>query len=146
MGEPSPVLEVGVRTVFHTVLLFAVYLLLAGHNRPGGGFAGGLVAGAAFVLLTITFGVDELRRRLRVEPETLVGAGLLLATVTATFPWVRGGQLLESGRVVVQLPLFGEVKAYSVLAFDTGVFLVVVGLITLLLCYLGEPADGEQAR
>ena len=59
------------------LLLFSVFLLLRGHNEPGGGFVGGLVAAAAFALYVIAFGVERARQALLVKPLTLLGAGLL---------------------------------------------------------------------
>ena len=60
------------------LLLFSLFLLLRGHNEPGGGFAGGLVAASAFVLLSIASGVEVARRALRFDPRSLVGGGLLV--------------------------------------------------------------------
>lgn len=137
-GARSRILDVAMRVIFPIVLLVSVYLLVAGHNRPGGGFAGGLVAGAAFVLAFVARGPDECRRLLPVAPETLLGTGMLLATVTALAPLPFGGEVLESGVLEVDLPLFGTVKAYSVLVFDTGIFLVVLGLVSLVISRLGR--------
>ena len=71
------------------LLLFAMFLLWRGHNEPGGGFVGGLVAAAAFSLYAIAYGVERARRALLVEPMTLLGAGLLVALVAASRrrPW-----------------------------------------------------------
>ena len=65
------------------LLLFAVFLLLRGHNQPGGGFVGGLVVAASFVLYSIAYGVQAARRALPVRPSTLLGVGLLVALVSA---------------------------------------------------------------
>ena len=133
----SLVLSTTVGAVFPTAMVFSVYLLFAGHNQPGGGFIGGLVAGAALVLRHVEGGSEALRRTLRVAPTTLLGLGLLLAAATAVAPWLAGGQLLESGKLERDLPLLGTVKATSALPFDVGVYLVVVGLVLGLLLTLG---------
>ncbi|CAA9308733.1 MAG: Na(+) H(+) antiporter subunit A / Na(+) H(+) antiporter subunit B [uncultured Frankineae bacterium] len=137
----SVVLETAVRLVFHTVLVFGVYLLFAGHNQPGGGFVGGLVAGCAFVLRYAVTGREGIGRAVPVDPVLPLGAGLLLAGVTGAAAWLLDGQFLESGKVELDLPVLGVVKATSALPFDTGVFLVVVGLVLLVLRTLGAEAE-----
>lgn len=137
----SVILETCVRLVFHTVLIFSLYLLFAGHNSPGGGFVGGLTAGAAFVLRYVAGGRAELRAALPIDPGLPLGLGVLLATGTGMVAWLLGGQFLESGVVELELPLLGELKLVSVLAFDLGVYLVVVGLVLTLLRTLGAEAE-----
>jgi len=138
------VLESVVRVVFPSAMVLALYLLFAGHNQPGGGFVGGLVAGAAFALRYATGGLDEVRRAGRVPGRYFVGTGLFLACVTSIAPLLFGGELLESGKIKLHPPLLGEIKLSSVLAFDVGVFLVVVGLVLMMFGAFGEPAVPED--
>ena len=145
-GELAPpprsvVLETAVRLVFHTVLVFSLYLLFAGHNQPGGGFVGGLVAGAAFVLRYVSGGRAALRAAVPIDPGVPVGGGLVLATGTGMAAWVFGGQFLESGKLELDLPVLGMLKVTSALPFDTGVYLVVVGLVLAVLRTLGAEAE-----
>ena len=140
-ARSSVVLETAVRLVFHTVLVFGVYLLFAGHNQPGGGFVGGLVAGCAFVLRYAVTGREGIGRAVPVDPSLPLGIGLLLAGGTGAAAWLLGGQFLESGYVERDLPVLGVVKATSALPFDVGVFLVVVGLVLLVLRTLGAEAE-----
>jgi len=135
------ILETAVGLVFHAALLFSLFLLFAGHNAPGGGFVGGLVCGAAFVLRYVRGGVGELRRIAPIAPAVVLGAGVLLANTTGLLALAAGGQFLESGKVEVDLPLLGHVKATSVLPFDMGVYLVVVGLVLAVLTSLGGEED-----
>lgn len=137
----SVVLETAVRLVFHTVLVFSLYLLFAGHNQPGGGFVGGLVAGAAFVLRYVAGGRAALKAAVPIDPGVPVGGGLALAAGTGMAAWLFGGQFLESGKVELELPLLGMLKVTSALPFDTGVYLVVVGLVLALLRTLGAEAE-----
>ena len=137
----SVVLETAVRLIFHTVLVFALYLLLAGHNQPGGGFVGGLVAGLAFVLRYVAGGRAALREAIPVDPGLPLGLGLALATATGGAALLVGGDFLESAKLTLDLPVLGVVKATSALAFDTGVFLVVVGLVLGVLRTLGAEAE-----
>ena len=137
----SVVLETAVRLVFHTVLVFSLYLLFAGHNQPGGGFVGGLVAGAAFVLRYVAGGRAALKAAVPLDPGIPVGGGLVLAAGTGAAAWLFGGQFLESGKVELDLPVLGLVKATSALPFDTGVYLVVAGLVLAVLRTLGAEAE-----
>jgi len=141
----STILTAGVDTVFHTVCLFSIYLLFAGHNQPGGGFVGGLVAGAAFVLRYASGGSVAVRRAARVDPEDLLGLGLLVSATTGAVPAVLGGAFLESTTWSVDLPVLGTVKTSSTLFFDIGVYLVVVGLVLMVLGVLGGEAEDGGA-
>ncbi len=133
-------LETGADLIVPTIMVFALYLLFAGHNQPGGGFIAGLVAGAGLAVRSLAADPDGERKPIWAA-EPLMGAGLLLSIVTAIAPWLAGGQLLESGKVVWVLPVLGQVKVFSVLAFDTGVFLVVVGLVVAILTGLDSTVD-----
>jgi multisubunit Na+/H+ antiporter MnhB subunit len=122
--------------------LTSLWLLFAGHNRPGGGFVGGLLAGSAITLRYIAGGIDEVRGDSRFRPWTVLGAGLLLAIVTATVPLVAGGSVLEVGLASLDLPFIGGVKASSALLFDTGVYLAVVGMVLMAFEAFGDdPAE-----
>jgi multicomponent Na+:H+ antiporter subunit A len=137
----SVILETGTRAVFHTILLFSAFLLFTGHNAPGGGFIGGLVAAAALVLRYVAHGPEDVRSTTRVAPEKLLGAGLIVAVATGMTPWLLGGQLLESSYVDIGLGPLGTAKVTSVLLFDMGVYLVVVGLVLAVLRTLGGEID-----
>jgi multicomponent Na+:H+ antiporter subunit A len=137
--------DVSVRVVFHAVLMMSLWLLFAGHNQPGGGFVGGLLAGSAITLRYIAGGISEVRGRSRFRPWTVLGAGLLLATVTAALPIVFGGAVLEVGYTSLDVPLIGNVNLSSALAFDTGVYLAVVGMVMMAFEAFGEnPAEAAS--
>ena len=135
--------DVSVRVVFHAVLLMSLWLLFAGHNQPGGGFVGGLLAGSAITLRYIAGGIDEVRGRSRFRPWTVLGAGLLLAAVTAAIPLLVGRQRARGRRSRRSTcPLIGAVKVSSALVFDTGVYLAVVGMVLMAFEAFGdEPAE-----
>jgi multicomponent Na+:H+ antiporter subunit A len=125
--------------------LFSVYLHFAGHNQPGGGFIAGLVAGVGLLLRVIT-GREALRGRLAVTSTQLLGVGVLLVTGTALTSMILGNALLEHHTWEFDLPALGAVKTTSALVFDTGIYLVVVGVIaTLIEVLVGEP-DEERAE
>src|SRR6185312_10290651 len=107
--------DVTVRVVFHAVILMSLWLLFAGHNQPGGGFVGGLLAGSAIALRYIAGGIDEVRGRSRFRPWTVLGAGLLVATVAAVIPLLAGSAVLDAGFAALDLPLIGTVNVSSAL-------------------------------
>ena len=134
--------DVSVRVVFHAVVMMSLWLLFAGHNQPGGGFVGGLLAGSAITLRYIAGGIEEVRGRSRFRPWTVLGGGLLLAAGTAASPLLAGGAILDAGIATLDLPVVGAVKISSVLAFDTGVYLAVVGMVLMAFEAFGDhPAE-----
>ncbi|MGB0113812.1 MAG: hydrogen gas-evolving membrane-bound hydrogenase subunit E [Ilumatobacteraceae bacterium] len=124
-------------------LVFAAFLFFAGHNAPGGGFIGGLVAGAALTLEYARGGPDALARIVPFDPRYLLGGGLLVAATTGVTGLIGGGEFLESSTVKVDVPVLGTIKATSALPFDVGVLMVVVGLVLTVLLRLGSPTDAE---
>jgi multisubunit Na+/H+ antiporter MnhB subunit len=109
------------------LLLVSVYLTFRGHNAPGGGFAGGLVMATAVVLRYLADGPRSLDR-LRIDPVTLIGVGLLVALAVAVAPLARGGELLET-IWKLEVPLIGTVKVVSSAGFDIGVHILVLGTV-----------------
>ena len=124
--------------IFHAVILGSIWLLFAGHNQPGGGFVGGLVAGAAISLRYLAGGISEVRSISRFEPWTILGAGIALATAIALVPLLRGDAVMTSLGVSLDLPVFGHVYASTTLAFDVGVYLVVIGLVFMVFEAFGD--------
>jgi multicomponent Na+:H+ antiporter subunit B len=115
---------------------FSVFLLLRGHNDPGGGFAGGLVLAVAFALHAIAYSPNETRRLLRIDPLVLAGTGLLLALVAGFIGLAVGDEFLN-GQWIDGYIL--GIKFGTPLLFDVGVYLLVVGMaVGLLLSMMGE--------
>ena len=128
----SPIFRTAARLLMPLLLLFSVFLLLRGHNQPGGGFVGGLVAAAAFALYAIAFGVQRARQALLVKPMTLLGAGLLIALVSGLPAVLRGQPFLTALWAPGPLPLGTPAL------FDVGVFLVVAGVVLMMIFSLAE--------
>lgn len=137
----SLVLEVSARLVFPTIMVLSVYFLFSGHNAPGGGFAGGLVAGLALVVRYLAGGRYELGETVPVDAGLILGVGLLFAGGTAVTSLAVGAPVLSSAVFEVTLPLLGELKLVTALFFDIGVYLVVVGLVLDILRSLGAGLD-----
>lgn len=134
----SPLLATGVRTIIPTLVLFSVYLLVVGHDLPGGGFAGGLIASSALLLVYLAFGIHGLRRSLPISPERIVGFGLLLAVASGLVGLVAAGTFLSYAYASWDVPLIGEVKLSSLLMFDLGVYALVIGLVATAILRLGS--------
>ena len=139
----SIMLEVIVRILFHTIILVSVYLLFAGHNLPGGGFAGGLVAGMALVMRYIAGGRYELGAAAPTDAGMLLGSGMALAVGTAIVPVFFGMAPLTSSFWETELPVIGHVEFVTSTLFDVGVYLVVVGLVLDVLRSLGAEVDRQ---
>jgi multicomponent Na+:H+ antiporter subunit A len=137
----SIVFEVITRLLFHTVIVFSLFLLFSGHNNPGGGFAAGLVTGLALVVRYLAGGRYELDEAAPVDAGALMGAGLLIAAASAMAPIAFGGTVLQSALVDLQLPLLGDVHLVTSVLFDVGVYVLVVGLVLDVLRSLGSGID-----
>lgn len=142
----SIVFEVVTRLAFHTVIVFSVYLLVAGHNLPGGGFAAGMVAGLALMVRYLAGGRYELNEAAPIDAGVLIGSGLFVAALSGLGPVLVGGAVLQTADVYVDVPLLGEVHLVSSVGFDIGVYLVVVGLVLDLLRTFGSQLDREILR
>ncbi len=113
--------------------LIAIYFLLRGHNAPGGGFVGGLVMATAIIVQYMTSGVLWVESRLRIHPQYWTGAGLLAAGLAGMLAWFGARPFLTSMEWEPHVPLIGQLHLSSVLLFDLGVFMVVVGGTVLML-------------
>lgn len=137
----SIIFEVITRLLFHSVIIFSIYLLIAGHNAPGGGFAGGLMAGLALTIRYLAGGRFELAEATPVSAGMLLGGGLGLAALSAAAPLFFGGQILQTAILSFTWPVFGDIKFVTSTIFDIGVYLVVVGLVLDVLRSLGSEID-----
>ncbi|WP_341719647.1 Na+/H+ antiporter subunit A [Micromonospora sp. FIMYZ51] len=137
----SIVLEVITRLIFHTAVLFSFYLLFSGHNAPGGGFAGGLVASLALTMRYLAGGRQELAEAAPIGAGTVLGIGLAVAAGGGALALLTSGAVLGSTKVDLWLPLIGNFYLVTSLFFDIGVYLVVIGLALDVLRSLGAEVD-----
>ncbi|MGV3016189.1 Na+/H+ antiporter subunit A [Rothia sp. 88186D007BW] len=137
----SILLEVMTRLLFHTLIVVSLYMLIAGHNLPGGGFAGGLMVGLAFVVRYLAGGGAELRAASPLSAGTFLGMGLGIAALYALAPALWGDPIFSSYVLDFWLPIFGDVHFVTATIFDIGVYLLVIGLVLDILRSLGERID-----
>ncbi|WP_018872800.1 Na+/H+ antiporter subunit B [Thioalkalivibrio sp. ALJ16] len=141
MNMHSLILRTAGHFLLPLLLLFSVFLLLRGHDEPGGGFIGGLVAAAAIVLYLFSMDTESARKVLRVDPRDVLGAGMVLA-VLSTIPGVFLGQPFFTAQWwEFTAPVFGDIKLSTVLIFDIGVYLVVIGSVLTIMLNLAEAED-----
>jgi multicomponent Na+:H+ antiporter subunit A len=136
--RPSVVLDTGARTMVPTLVLVSLYLLVMGHNAPGGGFVGGLVAGTALLISFLSRGEDGVARLVPAHPVLILGTGLSLALAAGITGLFAGAAFLDALQATIEAPVLGTVKLNTALAFDLGVYLVVVGLVALVLRRLAQ--------
>ena len=126
----SVILDTATRILLPLILLLSLFLLYAGHNEPGGGFAGGLVTAAGLALIMVGRGVPAARAALRVSPVLLLGLGLMVAAGSGLVAPLLGDPYLTGEWLTAKLG--------TPLLFDVGVYLVVVGAASMILFELGE--------
>lgn len=134
----SLILSTATRAIFPLMLLFSVFILLRGHNEPGGGFVGGLVAATAFVMYALAYDVGRARHALRVDPRSLVAVGLAVACSAGLLGLAAGQPFMTGQWVPTPLPVVG--KLGTPVLFDLGVYLVVLGVVLTMVFALAEEA------
>jgi multicomponent Na+:H+ antiporter subunit A len=139
----SILLEIIVRVLFHSIVIVSLYVLFAGHNLPGGGFAGGLIAGMALVMRYVAGGRYELGVAAPADAGRLLGVGMILAVGTALVPLFFGAPPLTSAFFEAEVPVLGHIEFVTSTVFDIGVYLVVIGLVLDVLRSLGAELDRQ---
>jgi multicomponent Na+:H+ antiporter subunit A len=140
----SIVLEVIVRILFHSIIVVSLYVLFAGHNLPGGGFAGGLIAGMALVMRYVAGGRYELGAAAPADAGRLLGIGMTLAVGCAIVPLLFQAPPLKSAYIEATVPWLGHIEFVTPTIFDVGVYLVVIGLVLDVLRSLGAEVDRQR--
>jgi multicomponent Na+:H+ antiporter subunit B len=135
----SIILQTALKFLIPLLLLFSFFLLLRGHNEPGGGFTGGLVAAAAYSLYVISHGSKKAKELLKVEPIFLIGLGLLIALSSGMVSMFFDLPFLTGLWSETTFPIIG--KLGTPLIFDIGVYLVVLGIVTKVMFVLSEEVE-----
>ena len=124
--------------LFPVVIAIAIYMLLRGHDLPGGGFIAGIIMSLGFILQYMAHGTRWVEERLRVLPVLWIGWGLLLAMLTGLGAMALGAPFLTSAFAYAEIPLIGKIPMATALLFDLGVFALVVGATVLMLIALAH--------
>ena len=134
----SLILRTVTRLMLPLLLLYSIFLLLRGHNEPGGGFAAGLVAASAFALYALAFDVESARRALQIRPDMLIAIGLLVAVGSSMLAIARGKEFMTGLWTSMPLPVDVTLAVGTPLVFDLGVYLVVIGVTAMIVLNLAE--------
>ncbi|WP_182199966.1 Na(+)/H(+) antiporter subunit B [Paraliobacillus salinarum] len=126
------------RIAVFIILSFSLYLLFAGHNNPGGGFIGALMAASAIVLLYVSFDLKTIKSVLPFYYPYFIATGLILAMGTGVSSVLFGYPFLTQFFKYATLPILGEVELTTALVFDIGVFIVVIGVALLIITTIAE--------
>ena len=138
----SLILLAATRILMPLLLLYSFFLFWRGHNEPGGGFVGGLVASVAFVLYALTSGVAAGRRALRIDPSALAAWGLAVALISGLPGVLMGRPFMTAVWRTVTIGS-GSLKLGTPLLFDLGVFLAVVGVVLTIVFTLADAVQFE---
>jgi multicomponent Na+:H+ antiporter subunit B len=136
MKARSMLLQVAVAYLMPLLLIFSIFLLIRGHNEVGGGFVGGLVAAAAFILHAIAESPASTRAHLPLSPDKLIAVGLSIALMSGVLALFQGNPFMTGIWLNQPLPVIGKVGTPFI--FDVGVYLVVIGVCLHILLNLAE--------
>ncbi len=133
----SLILRTATRFLTGLLLLFSIFLLLRGHNEPGGGFIGGLVGASSFALYGLAANPSLARRALVFDTRSFIAIGLIILSLTAVFPMLYGEPVLTG--LWGEIDVLGQAVEFGTpLFFDIGVYLVVVGVTLTIILSISE--------
>ncbi len=134
--KSSLILSTAVKYLIPLLMIFSFFLLLRGHNEPGGGFVGGLVAASAYALYAIANGVEEAKKLMKTDPLTLIGIGLMTALISGLIAVLAGENFMTGLWLENKVPVIG--KLGTPLLFDVGVYVLVLGISSKIIFSLAE--------
>ncbi|MCG8581371.1 MAG: hypothetical protein MI866_15720 [Bacteroidales bacterium] len=129
----SVILQLAAKYLRILFLSFALIALVRGHNFPGGGFIGGLLAALYIVYDSLAFTTQQIKKELIVRPEHYIGSGLVCVLLSFLPSVLSGSPLMQGKWLSLDIPLIGVTKLGTPLLFDVGVFLTVMGVTLLFL-------------
>ena len=132
------ILQTVTKFTLFVIILFSIHLFFAGHYYPGGGFIGGLMTSGAIVLLLLAFDIKTVKAILPIDYIKVIAVGLLFSTGTGVGGLFFDAPFLTHAFTYVDLPLLGKTSLHTAVLFDTGVFLVVIGVTMTIIQTIGE--------
>ncbi|MCM3773282.1 MULTISPECIES: Na(+)/H(+) antiporter subunit B [Priestia] len=138
MKKNDLILQTTTKVVTFIIIIFAIHLFFAGHYTPGGGFVGGLTTSAALVLLLLAFDIKTVSKVIPLDYKKVAASGLLLAILTGLGSFIFKVPFLTHTYSYFNLPLLGKTSLATVVLFDLGVYLVVVGVTMTIIQTIGE--------
>ncbi|WP_017379707.1 Na(+)/H(+) antiporter subunit B [Paenisporosarcina sp. TG-14] len=138
MKTNDVILQTATKVVFFIIILFSIHIFFAGHYTPGGGFVGGLLTASGIVLLLLAFDLKTVTTTLPINYTVMTSIGLLIALATAAGSIFFNVPLLTHAFDYFDLPLLGKQSLHTAVFFDTGVYLVVVGVTMTIIQSIGD--------
>ncbi|MGG0669182.1 Na(+)/H(+) antiporter subunit B [Sporosarcina koreensis] len=132
------ILQTVTKIVVFIILTFGVELFLSGHNNPGGGFIGGLVLSSAFVLLYLVHDIETVHKGIPFDFKKIAALGAFLAVGTGIGSVLFGKHFLTQAAGHFNLPVFGDTELSTVIVFEAGVALTVVGVVVTIISTISE--------
>lgn len=138
MKTNDVILQTVTKFTLFVIILFSIHLFFAGHYYPGGGFIGGLMTSGAIVLLLLAFDINTVKAILPIDYIKVIAIGLLFSIGTGAGALILDMPFLTHAFTYVDLPLLGKTSLHTAVLFDTGVFLVVIGVTMTIIQTIGE--------
>jgi len=140
----NKLLKIGTHYIGSLLLVFSLLILYRGHNLPGGGFIGGLVAASGIILWSIAYGWNITNKKFKLHPISLMGIGLTIALVSVFIGPVFGYDYMKGVWLpALELPIIGKIKLGTPFLFDIGVYFAVIGFTLKSASSLGT--EGKEA-
>ncbi len=137
MKTNDVILQTTTNIVSFIIILFSIHIFFSGHYHPGGGFIGGLLTSGALVLLLLAYDIKTVATILPIDYKILIGIGLLFAVGTSAGSLFFNVPFLTHAYSYFDLPLLGHTSLHTAVLFDTGVYLVVVGVTMTIIQMIG---------
>ncbi|OLN23937.1 Na(+)/H(+) antiporter subunit B [Domibacillus antri] len=138
LRENDVILQTVSKVAVFIILTFGVYLFLAGHHNPGGGFIGGLTLSSAFVLLYLAFDVETVNAGIPMDYKMVAATGVLISVFSGMGALLFGSAFLSQTFAYFDLPIFGKTELATVVLFESGIALGVVGVVVTIMISISE--------
>ncbi len=146
MYKPNNIILKSTSSIIVFILFgFAIYLLLAGHNSPGGGFVGGLTTSAAVLLMFMAYGEKAVNKILPLNFIIFIPVGLLIAVLTGLGALIFNVPFLTQTFGVISLPIIGEVELATAMLFDLGVYFTVFGTTMTIILTISSDQNRDKS-
>jgi monovalent cation:proton antiporter len=133
------ILQTVTKAVVFIILTFSIFILLAGHHNPGGGFIGGLMTASGIILIALAFDIKVMNQVIPIDFKKVAATGLLIAVLTGMGSFYYGEPFLTQTYGYFDLPILGkDTELATALIFDIGVYLAVVGVTMTIILTIGE--------
>ena len=135
------------RLMIPFIQIYALYVIMHGHYSPGGGFQGGVILGASFILLVIAYGLEEARRKISLKALTIFACtGLFIYSGIGALALLMGGNYLDYGKLPLPISSIPKIRAMGILGIEIGVGLGVMAIMTLIFLSIASFETGETGE